>query len=195
MSQKKIALVTVLASIAFLACSAPASSDGPKGGADAPSGAAKKESGSGAASPSGEGTTTPTTPGADSPDDAGEDGACYAACKTQHPQGAQLMDDLEKAWKTCACGACAAQCASSFCGATGTEPAEGDACATCLEGAAQCNTQWDTACDANASCVAFGECEAACEPDDADDQSGAAPAKASPARPTSSRTHRAYVRP
>lgn len=193
MSQKKTALVTVLASIAFLACSTPASPEAPKGGDDdtPTSGAAKSGTDTNGTTPADD-TTTPTTPGATPDGDEAEESACVTACKTKNPQGAQAMDDLEKAWKTCACGACAAQCAASFCGANGTEPAEGDACATCLDGAAQCDTQWETACDANAACKSFGECTAACEPADAEDGAGT---PGTPARPAGARTYRAYVRP
>ena len=65
----------------------------------------------------------------------------------------------DKAFGDCLCGTpgtCKTQCAATYC--AGKEPTQGDACDTCMTGATACDTAAQTACNANADCVAFSAC-------------------------------------
>lgn len=99
--------------------------------------------------------------------------ACYECCDQKHGGGSEVY---EEAWVACACqpSVCGTQCASSLCGVGGVEPQEGDDCATCLEGAAQCDEQADTACQADASCAASFQCalDSKCEDFGEDEEEG-----------------------
>jgi hypothetical protein len=93
---------------------------------------------------------------------------CGECCYQNHQAGADAAD---QAWGDCICGAggaCATQCATSLCSQNGAEPKQGDACDTCLEGQAAkaCDQTADTACKANADCVAFDACIAAAKCDE-----------------------------
>lgn len=138
-------------------------------------------------SPSGSSSSGSTSSGSSSgspapspdggPTASGNDAACGAkttakdcgeCCYQNHQAGADAAD---QAWGDCICGAggaCATQCATSLCSQNGSEPKQGDACDTCLQGqAAQaCDTTADTACKANADCVAFDACLTAAKCDD-----------------------------
>lgn len=83
--------------------------------------------------------------------------ACYECCDAKSPGGADAHD---QAMRTCVCApaACATECAQSFCAAAPEEPADGDACATCLADATECEAQAEAACAANAACAAFADC-------------------------------------
>jgi len=83
---------------------------------------------------------------------------CTNCCFSAHQNGA---DVYQGAAGECACdqpGACATQCANSFCGQNGDMPQPGDACDRCLSGASDCISQALSACQADQDCQAMLDC-------------------------------------
>jgi hypothetical protein len=176
---KNVALVTV-ASLVLFACSSepspspvaggqgtgsttsPTERDG-QGDDDAP--ASGTSSAPNAGPGSGAGASSSGGPAAPGPADGEE--ACFDACEAQNAAGLQVMDTLDTQWTTCACAKCATACAQSVCAANPTDPADGDACDTCLQTATSCDDAWESGCAANADCAKLDQCQIACEPADA----------------------------
>src|SRR5262249_50125761 len=83
--------------------------------------------------------------------------ACFKCCQDNNPKAVKL---LNSAYADCACktpGACASQCAASFC--VGKQATAGDACDTCLgDQQNACGDQAATACAAHTSCSALFAC-------------------------------------
>lgn len=87
--------------------------------------------------------------------------ACFECCGNANPAAVQKLDT---GWMACACAAdkCGTQCAQSVCAATPKDPAQGDACETCLQAQNQaCGQAAVTACEADATCKKIFECEVA----------------------------------
>jgi hypothetical protein len=87
--------------------------------------------------------------------------ACYECCGKANPAA---VEKLEAGWMACACAAdkCGTQCAASVCAATPQDPAQGDACDTCLQAQDQtCGEATFTACEADANCKKLFDCEEA----------------------------------
>lgn len=85
--------------------------------------------------------------------------ACYECCGNANPAA---VEKLDTSWTACACAAdkCGTQCAQSVCGATPKDPAQGDACDTCLQAQGEaCSQVAFNACQADATCKKVLECE------------------------------------
>jgi len=166
----------------IVACSGADSTGPTVGGSPAkdtsPTTPSKNNTSSSSGSTSSSSGSPASTPSPDAgPTATGNDSACGAkttaqdcgeCCYQNHQAGADAADE---AWGDCICGAsgaCATQCATSLCSQNGGEPKQGDACDTCLQGAAAkaCDQTADTACKANADCVAFDACIAAAKCDE-----------------------------
>lgn len=101
------------------------------------------------------GTEPPPAPGACG--SSADEAACDECCESKNPGASDVW---VKAFHDCVCvpTVCATPCAASECAATPTEPADGDACSTCLANATQCEDTATTACAANAGCAAYEKC-------------------------------------
>jgi uncharacterized membrane protein YgcG len=94
--------------------------------------------------------------------------ACTTCCNQQYSAGLRAFTtDVQ----TCDCGTsgpCASACATEFC--AGKPTATGDACDTCIrnsleqDAGGQCLASVASACEQNASCVAYLACATACAP-------------------------------
>jgi len=176
-----VALVCSLTSIWACSAADPTTPNGSKESDSKSSDSKNAKSSSSSSSSSGSSATPPPSTSTDPNEPApaggqctasqGED-ACVTCCETKNQKGSDFEEQLDEAWVTCACApaACATQCAATACGESGAEPAEGDACSTCLEQHSQCDTAWDTACTANADCAALQSCQEPCFPEEADEQ-------------------------
>lgn len=168
--------ITALATISGLAlvlfaCSSEAPSGSTKGGST-PSANQNDDDDDGSSQPTKPGSTTNTgnTTNTDSTDPAPSGGscgssanieACFQCCGQAHPAA---VEKLEETWMTCACAAdkCGTQCAQTVCAATPKDPAQGDACDTCLQAQDEaCGQAAFTACESDAACKKLFECEEA----------------------------------
>jgi hypothetical protein len=200
---KNVALVTVASLVLFACSSEPApptvaggqktntsTSPTERNGED--DDGAPSQGTNGAPGTGGTGAGTGTSPGGAAPGAPGApaDGeeACFDACEAQNAAGTQVMDGLDDQWTTCVCGACAAACGQSLCAANPTEPADGDACDTCMQNQTACDDAWENACNANADCQKLDQCQMACEPAD-DQQADDADDGQKTAKAYSTRTH------
>ncbi|MBX3262238.1 MAG: hypothetical protein KIS78_05400 [Labilithrix sp.] len=175
-----VGIVTVVASLAVLACSSPApvtSGDDSGGertksadtnGGDDGSSSGGSSSGGDTSAPAADAAPNDPAPGGTCSAAQGVE-ACYACCDAKNPDGMAVYED---AWLACACapGVCATACAQSACAATPSEPADGDACDTCLAQADQCDDQAEAACEASPACLAGFQCalDSGCEGDEDD---------------------------
>ncbi len=168
--------VVIVASVIVWGCSAAPpgplerSNDESKSPASNESKAPSSSSGSQSGSSSTP-TPPPATPGTCSAAQGAD--ACYACCEEKNP-GADIAAEV---WFDCACqpAVCGTQCAQTVCSDNPTDPADGDACATCLENsAAQCDAQAETACAADAGCTAAMQCmeTSQCDAGEGDEEDG-----------------------
>lgn len=134
-------------------------SNDPKGGnAGAPSSSSSSSSSSGGAQ-----TTNPTdpAPAGGSCGAKADQKSCFDCCEASAP-GA--FETLDKAFGDCVCAAdkCGTACAASACAATPKEPAQGDACDTCIGQQLQaCDTKAVDACNADPNCKKLLACDEA----------------------------------
>jgi hypothetical protein len=85
--------------------------------------------------------------------------ACYTCCETKHPKGLAAFDKGAQAFDDCACatpGTCKTECAATYC--AGKDPAQGDACDTCLGNAKVCDDAFDKAVAAEPDYAALVKC-------------------------------------
>ena len=162
--------VVIIASIVVWGCSAapPGPVERSNDESKTPTSKESKTPSSTNETPSGSSSTPPppATPGTCSAAQGAD--ACYACCEEQNP-GADIAAEV---WFDCACQptVCGTQCAQTVCSDDPTDPADGDACATCLETtAAQCDAQAEAACAADAGCTAAMQCMEASQCESAED--------------------------
>lgn len=157
-------LFSGLSCLVLFACS----SEAPTGNTRGPSTAANQNDDDGDKAPAKPGNTenTSNTDGAEpAPTGGGSCGAsanidaCFQCCGQANPAA---VEKLDTSWMACACAAdkCGTQCAPSVCAATPKDPAQGDACDTCLAAQDQaCGQAASAACEADATCKKIFECE------------------------------------
>ena len=158
-------LFSGLSALVLFACS----SEAPTGSTKSPTSAANqnnddKDDGDDNAPAKPDGTQSSTNPTEPAPS-AGSCGssakmdACFQCCGQANPAAVEKLDST---WMACACAAdkCGTQCAQSVCAATPKDPAQGDACDTCLAAQDQaCGQAAFSACEADATCKKIFECE------------------------------------
>jgi hypothetical protein len=160
----KVALFALGASFPFAACSSSSSNGGGSdAGAteDAPvhhDSAVTQEAG-------------PCAPATSDSDCRSQGTACIDCCSCFHQTG---VTTFNTALETCVCQAtvCGTQCAASLCATPVVQPATGDACDTCVNGAiaadagSGCNAKIVTACRADPDCIALLTCIDGTKPND-----------------------------
>jgi hypothetical protein len=84
--------------------------------------------------------------------------ACFSCCDPTQ----KAFEAADKSYGDCICAAakCGTQCAQTACNAANpTEPAQNDACDTCLmQNADACGQAADAVCDADANCKKAADC-------------------------------------
>lgn len=126
-----------------------------------------KQNTSSSSSSSSSSSGSTTTPDDKTPKSDPSGGKCAAetkqeACFTCCAPDPAVFDAEIKAFDDCACGTnggagvCKTQCGNDFCKNPDAQPSA--ACEACLQGATQCETAAQTACDANAGCKAAYAC-------------------------------------